>query len=517
MGNKIYPIGIQNFESLRKDGYFYIDKTALVYQLVKTGRYYFLSRPRRFGKSLLISTLEAYFQGKKELFTGLAIEKLEKDWIEYPILHLDLNIERYDTPESLGNILEKNLAEWEKLYGAEISERTFSLRFAGIIKRACEQTGQRVVILVDEYDKPMLQAIGNQELQKEYRNALKPFYGVLKTMDGCIKFALLTGVTKFGKVSVFSDLNNLNDLSMWNKYIDICGISDKELHDNLEEEMHEFAEAQGMTYEQFRDKLREYYDGYHFTQNSIGIYNPFSLLNAFDRKEFGSYWFETGTPTYLIELLKRYHYDLEHMAHAETYADVLNSIYGDEEPLPVIFQSGYLTIKGYDERFGLYRLGFPNREVEEGFVKFLVPYYTRFNKIEAPFEVLKFVQEIERGEPDAFFRRLQSFFADTPYELVKDLELHYQNVLFIVFKLVGFYVKAEYHTSQGRIDLVLQTDKYIYVMEFKLDGTAEEALQQINDKQYALPFAADSRKVLKIGVNFSNTTRNIERWVVEEL
>ncbi len=517
MGNKIYPIGIQNFESLRKDGYFYIDKTALVYQLVKTGRYYFLSRPRRFGKSLLISTLEAYFQGKKELFTGLAIEKLEKDWIQYPILHLDLNIERYDTPESLGNILEKNLAEWEKLYGAEISERTFSLRFAGIIKRACEQTGQRVVILVDEYDKPMLQAIGNQELQKEYRNALKPFYGVLKTMDGCIKFALLTGVTKFGKVSVFSDLNNLNDLSMWNKYIDICGISDKELQENLEEEMHEFAEAQGMTYEQFRDKLREYYDGYHFTQNSIGIYNPFSLLNAFDRKEFGSYWFETGTPTYLIELLKRYHYDLEHMAHAETYADVLNSIYGDEEPLPVIFQSGYLTIKGYDERFGLYRLGFPNREVEEGFVKFLVPYYTRFNKIEAPFEVLKFVQEIERGEPDAFFRRLQSFFADTPYELVKDLELHYQNVLFIVFKLVGFYVKAEYHTSQGRIDLVLQTDKYIYVMEFKLDGTAEEALQQINDKQYALPFAADSRKVLKIGVNFSNTTRNIERWVVEEL
>ena len=517
MGNKIYPIGIQNFESLRKDGYFYIDKTALVYQLVKTGRYYFLSRPRRFGKSLLISTLEAYFQGKKELFTGLAIEKLEKDWIEYPILHLDLNIERYDTPESLGNILEKNLAEWEKLYGAEISERTFSLRFAGIIKRACEQTGQRVVILVDEYDKPMLQAIGNQELQKEYRNALKPFYGVLKTMDGCIKFALLTGVTKFGKVSVFSDLNNLNDLSMWNKYIDICGISDKELQENLEEEMHEFAEAQGMTYEQFRDKLREYYDGYHFTQNSIGIYNPFSLLNAFDRKEFGSYWFETGTPTYLIELLKRYHYDLEHMAHAETYADVLNSIYGDEEPLPVIFQSGYLTIKGYNEEFGLYRLGFPNREVEEGFVKFLIPYYTRFNKIEAPFEIQRFVQEIRAGEPDAFFRRLQSFFADTPYELVKDLELHYQNVLFIVFKLVGFYVKAEYHTSQGRIDLVLQTDKYIYVMEFKLDGTAEEALQQINDKQYALPFAADSRKVLKIGVNFSNTTRNIERWVVEEL
>ena len=517
MSNKIYPIGIQNFEKIRKEGYFYIDKTALVYQLVKTGSYYFLSRPRRFGKSLLISTLEAYFQGKKELFTGLAVEKLEKDWIQYPILHLDLNIGKYDAPDSLDKILNDHLELWESQYGTRPSEVTSALRFKGVVSRAYEQTGQRVVILVDEYDKPMLQAIGNQELQKEYRNALKPFYGVLKTMDGCIKFALLTGVTKFGKVSVFSDLNNLNDLSMWNKYIDICGISDKELQENLEEEMHEFAEAQGMTYEQFRDKLREYYDGYHFTQNSIGIYNPFSLLNAFDRKEFGSYWFETGTPTYLIELLKRYHYDLEHMAHAETYADVLNSIYGDEEPLPVIFQSGYLTIKGYNEEFGLYRLGFPNREVEEGFVKFLIPYYTRFNKIEAPFEIQRFVQEIRAGEPDAFFRRLQSFFADTPYELVKDLELHYQNVLFIVFRLVGFYVKAEYHTSQGRIDLVLQTDKYIYVMEFKLDGTAEEALHQINDKQYALPFAADSRKVLKIGVNFSNTTRNIERWVVEEL
>ena len=517
MSNKIYPIGIQNFEKIRKDGYFYIDKTAWVYQLAKTGSYYFLSRPRRFGKSLLISTLEAYFQGKKELFKGLAIEKLEKDWTEHPILHLDLNIERYDTPESLGNILEKNLSEWEKLYGADVSERTYSLRFAGIIKRACEQTGQRVVILVDEYDKPMLQAIGNGELQKEYRNTLKPFYGVLKTMDGCIKLAFLTGVTKFGKISVFSDLNNLDDISMQEMYVGLCGITGQEIHDNLEEELHELADAQKMTYEEACAELKRRYDGYHFVENTEGIYNPFSLLNTFKYKKFGSYWFETGTPTYLIELLKRYHYDLEHMAHAETYADVLNSIYGDEEPLPVIFQSGYLTIKGYDERFGIYRLGFPNREVEEGFVRFLIPYYTRFNKIETPFEIQKFVQEIERGEPDAFFRRLQSFFADTPYELVKELELHYQNVLFIVFKLVGFYVKAEYHTSQGRIDLVLQTDKYVYVMEFKLNGTAEEALQQINDKQYALPFVADSRKVLKIGVNFSNTTRNIERWVVEEL
>lgn len=516
MSEKIYPIGIQNFESLRQDGYFYIDKTALIYKMVKTGRYYFLSRPRRFGKSLLISTLEAYFQGKKELFEGLTIEKLEKDWVKYPILHLDLNIEKYDKPESLDQILDKSLTAWEKLYGAEPSERSFSLRFAGIIQRAFEQTGQRVAILVDEYDKPMLQAIGDEALQKSFRDTLKPFYGALKTMDGCIKFAILTGVTKFGKVSVFSDLNNLDDISMWNEYIDICGINDKELHENLEPELHEFADAQGMTYDNFCDKLKEYYDGYHFTHNSIGIYNPFSLLNAFKRKEFGSYWFETGTPTYLVKLLKKHHYDLERMAHEETDAQVLNSIDSEStNPIPVIYQSGYLTIKGYDEEFGIYSLGFPNREVEEGFVRFLLPFYANTNKVEAPFEIQKFVREVREGDYDAFFRRLQSFFADTPYELVRDLEVHFQNVLFIVFKLVGFYVKAEYHTSQGRIDLLLQADKYIYVMEFKLNGTAEEALQQINDKQYALPFQTDARKLFKIGINFSTATRNIEKWIVE--
>lgn len=515
MSNKIYPIGIQNFESLRKDGYFYIDKTALIYQMVKTGRYYFLNRPRRFGKSLMISTLEAYFQGKKNLFAGLAIEKLEKDWIEHPILHLDLNIEKYDTPESLNNILEKSLAQWEELYGTNPSERSLSLRFAGIIERAYKQTGHGVVILIDEYDKPMLQAISNESLQTEFRNTLKPFYGALKTMDGCIKFAILTGVTKFGKISIFSDLNNLDDISMWNEYIEICGISEREIHENLEIELHEFAQAQDMAYEALCTKLRECYDGYHFTPNSIGIYNPFSLLSAFKRKEFGNYWFETGTPTYLVELLKRSHYNLEHMTNIETDANVLNSIYGDEEPVPVIYQSGYLTIKGYDKEFGLYRLGFPNKEVEEGFMKFLVPYYTRFSNVETPFEIQKFVKELRAGDIESFFKRLRSFFADTPYELVSDLELHYQNVLYIIYKLLGFYVKAERHTSDGRIDLVLQTDKFTYIMEFKFEGSAEEALKQINERHYALPFEMDGRRLFKIGVNFSNKTRNIEKWIVE--
>lgn len=292
------------------------------------------------------------------------------------MLHLDLNIEKYDSIESLNNILEKSLAKWEGLYGANSSERSLSLRFAGIIERAYEQTGQRVVILIDEYDKPMLQAIGNEVLEAEFRNSLKPFYGALKTLDGYIKFAILTGVTKFGKVSVFSDLNNLDDISMRNEYVELCGISEREIHENLETELHEFAHAQDMTYEALNAQLKEYYDGYHFTHNSIGIYNPFSLLNAFKYKEFDNYWFETGTPTYLVDLLKRSHYDLGHMTEIETDADVLNSIYGDEDPIPVIFQSGYLTIKGYDKEFGLYRLGFPNKEVEEGFMKFLVPFYT---------------------------------------------------------------------------------------------------------------------------------------------
>ena len=509
-----YPIGIQNFEKLRQDGYLYIDKTGLVYSLVQTSNCYFLSRPRRFGKSLLLSILEAYFLGKKELFKGLAIEKLEQEWTVYPVLHLDLNIEKYDSIDNLTDILNVNLKLWEQTYGSDDAETSVSLRFAGIIRRAYKQTGRRVVVLVDEYDKPLLQSIGNKALQEEFRNTLKPFYGVLKSLDGCIRFALLTGVTKFGKVSVFSDLNNLDDISMNNQYATLCGITEKEIHTNIEEGIRSLASAQNLSYEETCVKLKEMYDGYHFTSDSEGIYNPFSLFNALKNKTFGNYWFETGTPTYLVELLKRNRYNLKDMTETVSSADVLNSIYGDDEPIPVIYQSGYLTIKGYNPRFKTYRLGFPNKEVEEGFMNFLIPYYTPIKKEKTAFSIENFVEEIERGDINSFFRRLQSFFADTPYELVRDRELHYQNVLFIVFKLIGLYVKAEYHTSQGRIDLALQTDKYIYVMEFKLEGSAEEALRQIEEKQYALPFVTDKRQVFQIGINFSSQTRNIEKWLV---
>lgn len=522
MSNKIYPIGIQNFESLRKDGYFYIDKTALIYKMATTGRYYFLSRPRRFGKSLLLSTLEAYFQGKKELFEGLAIEKLEKEWDTHPILHLDLNTRHYKNTDALADILNEYLEKWEALYGKEKQGRGLEERFSHVIEKAYKITGHRVVILIDEYDKPLLQSLHDEELQNRLRNMLKPFYGVLKTMDGCIRFALLTGVTKFGKVSVFSDLNNLDDISMRMPYASICGISEEELLAYFDEDIHQLAATLGKTDEETRLLLKGRYDGYHFMANSPGIYNPFSLLNTFKYMQPGDYWFETGTPSYLVELLKNTDYDLYEMANTETDADTLNSIdAASKNPIPVIYQSGYLTIKGYDSRFGIYKLGFPNLEVEEGFVKYLLPYYTNISISKTPFEIGNFVREVETGNYEGFFRRLQSFFADTSYEAIvgrnpkQDAELHYRNVLFIVFRLVGLYTQAEYHTSNGRIDLVLKTDRYIYVMEFKLDGTAEEALRQIEEKGYALPFREDGRQLFKIGVNFSSETRNIERWLVE--
>lgn len=510
------PLGIQNFGKLREGNYLYVDKTALMYRIVTSGSYYFLSRPRRFGKSLLLSTMHAYFDGKKELFEGLAVSKLEKEWKKYPVLHLDLNTGKYDTPEALDFKLDMALMEWESTYQTEYVGKTLSGRFESIIKRACEKTGERVVILVDEYDKPMLQAIGDDELQSYYRNTLKAFYGALKSMDGYIKLGFLTGVTKFGKVSVFSDLNNLTDISMDNRYYDVCGINGQELQRDFAPYIKRLAQRENLSIDDTDAQLQRLYDGYHFTYDTPGMYNPYSLLNTFDKCSFGSYWFETGTPSYLVELLKQHDYNLEKMSDIETTEEALGSIdIISSDPIPVIYQSGYLTIKGYDKEFKIYTLGFPNEEVEAGFLKYLVPFYTKYTKSESPFQIQQFVKEVRVGDIDGFLLRLQSFFSDTPYELIKDLENHYQNVLFIINKLMGFYVKAEYHTSRGRIDMVLQTPKYIYVMEFKLDGTAEEALLQINSKNYSLPFEADDRKVIKIGLNFDNEARNIEKWVVE--
>ena len=396
----------------------------------------------------------------------------------------------------------------------EVLSDSYSLRFANVIRTAYQKTGKGVAVLVDEYDKPLLQSIGNKELQTQLRNVMKPFYGVLKTMDGCIKFAMLTGVTKFGKVSVFSDLNNLKDISMDARYAEICGISEKELHTCFKEEIEELAALNQTTYEAISDELRLNYDGYHFAPHTTGMYNPFSVLNTLDSMEFGSYWFETGTPTYLVELLQQKDYELEKVDGIDVGEEGLSGVdAADTDAIPVIYQSGYLTIKDYDREFGTYTLGFPNREVERGFIKFLVPFYTPIRDTQSAFEIKCFVRDVRSGNIDAFFTRLRSFFIDTTYELVR--ELHYSNILYIVFKLMGFYTQVEYHTANGRIDLVLKTNDYIYVMEFKLEGSAAEALAQINEKGYALPFVGDSRKLYKIGVNFSDSTHTIDKWLVE--
>ena len=362
----------------------------------------------------------------------------------------------------------------------------------------------------------MLQAIGNPELQTEYRNTLKAFYGALKSCDGYIQFAMLTGVTKFGKVSVFSDLNNLMDISMINRFSEICGINEEELHRYFDDDIHTLAEKLGTGYEETCARLKLNYDGYHFSFKSPGMYNPFSLLNTFANMQIDNYWFATGTPTYLVELMKQHNYNVEEIEDIVTSGPVLDSIdAASTDPVPVIYQSGYLTIKDYNEEFENYTLGFPNREVEQGFFRFLLPNYASVSVTKSPYEIQRFVTDVRKGDVDSFLNRLQTFFDDIPYELApRDREVHYQNILYIVFKLMGFHAEVEYHTSRGRVDLVLKTSDYIYVMEFKLDGTAEEAMAQIDAKGYASAFAADGRKVVKVGVNFSSETRTIDRWII---
>ena len=511
-----YPIGIQQFEKLREEDWVYVDKTMHIYNLVQGGTCYFLSRPRRFGKSMLLSTLEAYFQGKRHLFRGLAIEQLETEWAEHAVLHIDLNAKPFQKIEDLYDLLNDQLTIYEKMYDSAAVDKSPEGRLRQLIRAAKQKTGRNVVVLVDEYDKPMLQAIGNEELQTEFRNALKAFYGVLKSADGDLRFAILTGVTKFSKVSVFSDLNNLKDISMSPHFHDICGITEAELHAVFDEEVCKLAVANEQTKEEAYETLRQRYDGYHFCPNSSGLYNPFSVLLTLSERQYGSYWFSTGTPTYLVQLMKEADLNPSALSGYEASASELDSIQiSVDNPIAVLYQSGYLTIKGYDKEVQLYSLDFPNKEVEEGFIRFLMPMYTAISELDSPSFVGKFVREVRACKVDDFMKRLRALMADTPYEIIRDLENHYQNVMYIFTRLMGFYTQAEYHTSCGRIDLLIATDKYVYVIELKLDGSAEEALAQINSKDYALPFTADGRKVIKIGANITSATRNIDRWVVE--
>lgn len=510
-----YPIGIQNFGEVRNGGYAYVDKTALMYKMVSEGKYYFLSRPRRFGKSLFLSTLEAYFEGSEELFEGLAVSHLEKDWTPYPILHLDLNAREYKDESSLEAELNRHLEGWEKQYGDKYKDRSPEERFIHVINNVNEKTGKRVVILVDEYDKPLLQAIGNEQLQAAYRSKLKAFYSVVKTMDAKIRFAFFTGVTKFGKVSVFSDLNNLLDLSFDLRYATLCGISEEELRQNFDDGVGLLAEANDMTKDDCYHRLQRDFDGYHFCLPSPGMYNPFSVLNTLASCQFRDYWFETGTPSFLVYQLKKTCYPLENMTSDELTTETLNSIdIMDENPLPLLYQSGYLTLKSYDREFDSYILGFPNREVEQGFYRYLLPFYTPKNQDKSRFSISQFVKDVRQGNAESFMQRLEDFFATGDYEVVGQTEKYFQNTLYVFFRLLGFYVDVERHTTNGRMDILMQTPDYIYILELKINKTAAEALQQIEEKGYAQPFANDNRKIFRIGINFSTETKLIDDWLI---
>lgn len=512
-----YPIGIQSFEKIRTGGYVYVDKTDLINKLVQEGSAYFLSRPRRFGKSLLLSTLKSYFEGDRDLFNGLAISSLEKEWKSYTVFSVDLNSGKYTTSDSLVERIDNHLSNWEKQYGIIPKQsQSLSSRFENLIALASELSGNKVVILVDEYDKPLLEAIGNPELQDDFRKTLKSFYGVIKSMDAYIRFAFITGVTKFSKVSIFSDLNSLEDISMVGDYSSICGITEAEIHDNFDEEVGMMAAANDMTKEACYERLQKKYDGYHFKAGCEGVYNPYSLLTALKQRCFGDFWFSTGTPLFLAEVLQHTDFPLDCLTTEEVDARTLDSVdmmYSN--PIPLLFQSGYLTIKAYDAKFGTYCLGFPNEEVEQGFAQFMGVYYFGGSS-NGNFIINNFVREVECGDVNGFMMRLQSLFADGDYQVTGKLEVYFQNTLQTVFKLMGFYTQVERHTSQGRMDVTIQTRDYIYIMELKVDKSADDALRQIEDKQYALPFVADPRKLFKIGVRFSSKTRGIDEWKIDK-
>ena len=511
----LYPIGIQNFEKIRQDGFVYVDKTAQIYNLAATGDYYFLSRPRRFGKSLLVSTMEAYFQGRKELFKGLAIEKLEKNWTASPVLHLDLTGSRYTSVADLDGKLNQHLLSWESRFGVtEVFEEP-ATRFSAVIEAAYRMTGQKVVILIDEYDKPVVDNIDNQDLMDSFRRELQGFYSVIKNKDGFIRFAFLTGVTKLGKMSVFSSLNNLMDISMDSEYSDICGVSEDELKSYFNGSVEELAEKNRISKEGCYAKLKSMYDGYHFSEDAPGVYNPFSLLNTFKTGKFRMYWFETGTPTFLVRYLKQGQYNLDNISKDDIPADALTGTnYVNPEPITLMYQTGYLTISGYDSRFNTYNLDYPNEEVKSGFLNSLSQLYAPA-LIQGEFSVVRFIRDIERGDVESFMTRFTSFLSGNDYEIQGDLELYFQNTMSVMLKMMGLYVKTEYHTSRGRIDIIFDTDRYVYIIELKRDQSPEIALRQIEEKGYDKPFLSSGKQIIRLGINFSSETRTVDGWKAE--
>ena len=527
-----YPIGIQSFDQIIEDGFVYVDKTDLLYSLVKEGKIYFLSRPRRFGKSLLVSTLKNYFLGRKELFKGLRMEGLEKEWLTYPVFHVDFNGSDFTSGDVLEGILDGMVKGWEREYGGTEDFTDVGRRFAAVLRRAHERTGRRCVVLVDEYDKPLLDVLdtgrettvdGNRILLEERnRDLLKGFYSVFKAADEDLRFVLLTGVTKFSQVSVFSGFNQPADISMVEKYEALCGITQEELDSYFAEPIAGLADSYDYTVEEVKSVLRRQYDGYHFSKRMTDVYNPFSLLNAFAWRDIASYWFRSGTPTYLVRLLGHTREGLDELTgryyRPEEFVDYKADV---ERPLPMIYQSGYLTIKGYDREANEFLLDFPNDEVEEGFLSVVAADYFKTSE-DAVSCARRLSRALRSGDTEEFRKLLTSFLASIPYEMrrkedERERERYFQYTFYLLLRLVGIYqVHLERRQSGGRVDCVVETERYVYVFEFKLDKSADEALRQIEEKGYARPYEADKRKLYKIGVSFSSATGTVEEWKVAE-
>ena len=526
------PIGSQSFKGLREGGFIYVDKTEFIWKLAAASRINFLSRPRRFGKSLFLSTLAAYFLGQKELFTGLKIAeweaRQEHPWQAYPVLYLDFNPSKYETREDLESLLDFHLVQWQKIYKIETVRNTIAERFFDSIQWLYQTTGKQVVILVDEYDKPLLETMsGNPALHDTYRTILKGFYGVVKSCDAAIRFAFLTGVTKFSKVSIFSDLNNLYDISLDKQYAELCGISQAEMEATFMPEIQALAENYDTDTADILRRLKENYDGYLFHHKGAHVYNPWSLLHCFASCEFGSYWFATGTPTFLIDLLKAGTYDIRDITeHAEMSRDSLSDYRPNaENPTPVFFQAGYLTIQSYNERFDTYTLCFPNKEVKQGFFHNLTPAFMALTKNESGLYTQNFVLDIEKGDIATFMKRMYTACAGIPYSTAAKAnhavrERDYQIAFYIIFTLMGYHVDLESHTAKGRADLVVRTTDCVYVFEFKLmsAATAEEALNQIKEKGYADKYRMSGKRLILIGAIFGDgiTNETPDTWKMEE-
>jgi len=514
---RLYPIGIQTFSEIREKNYLYIDKTEYVYHMTHFAKYVFLSRPRRFGKSLLTSTLHSYFSGRKDLFQGLAMERLEKDWIEYPVLHFDMSTAKHVDKEQLLQELNLKLSEYEGVYGKGQEEINPNQRLMGLIKRAYGQTGRQVVVLIDEYDAPLLDVVHEKENLGVLRNIMRNFYSPLKACDPYLKYVFLTGITKFSQLSIFSELNNIKNISMDEPYAAICGITEDEMLTQMKEDVERLAVKLEITPEEVLLKLKENYDGYHFTYPSPDIYNPFSLLNAFADGKFGSYWFGSGTPTYLIKMLEKFGVEPSEIGnnHAEVSAfDAPTETMTDI--IPLLYQSGYITIKDYDESIDLYTLDIPNKEVRLGLMKSLLPNYVASKTRETNTMVAYLSRDIRNDDMDSALRRLQTFLSTIPYCDNTRYEGHYQQMFYIIFSLLGSFVDVEVRTPRGRVDVVLRTKTTLYVMELKLDRTAVEAMEQINLKNYPERFALCGLPVVKVAINFDSERCTIGEWIIEK-